>query len=80
MLNRGGTANNLNPRLDAPIAPATVSAIFGSHLASQTVSPGVLPLLTNVNGTFVLVGGTQLPLHYVSDRADQCRRFRRTFR
>jgi len=66
VLNRGGTTNNLNPRLDAPIAPGTVAAIYGSNLAPAANSPGVLPLLTSVNGTFVLVGGTQLPLYYVS--------------
>jgi uncharacterized protein (TIGR03437 family) len=67
VLNRGGTVNNLNPRLDDPVAPGTVAALFGSHLAPQAISPGFLPLPTSVQGTFVLVGGLQLPLFYVSD-------------
>lgn len=66
ILNRGGTVNNSNPQLDAPLAPGTVVALFGSNLASQPLSPGVIPLLTNISGSFVLVGGNQLPLYYAS--------------
>jgi uncharacterized protein (TIGR03437 family) len=66
VLNRGGTVNNSYVQLDAPLAPGTVVALFGANLATQTTSPGVLPLLNTVNGTSVLVGGIQLPLYYVS--------------
>ena len=66
ILNRGGTVNNLNPRLDAPLAPGDVVQLFGSNLAAQTVQPPNIPLLNTVNGTFVLVGSQQVPLFYVS--------------
>jgi uncharacterized protein (TIGR03437 family) len=66
VLNRGGTVNNSNPQLDAPLAPGTVVALFGANLATQALSPGVIPLLNNINGSFVLVGGNQLPLYYAS--------------
>jgi uncharacterized protein (TIGR03437 family) len=66
VLNRGGTINNSNPQLDAPLAPGTVVALFGSNLSTQPVSPGVIPLLTSINGSYVIVGGTQLPLYYAS--------------
>jgi uncharacterized protein (TIGR03437 family) len=66
VLSRGGTVNNSNPQLDAPLAPGTVVALFGANMASQANSPGVLPLLNTINGTYVLVGGNQLPLYYAS--------------
>ncbi len=66
VLSRGGTVNNSNPQLDAPLAPGTVAALFGANMASVTNSPGVLPLLNSIGGTYVLVGGIQLPLYYAS--------------
>ncbi len=58
--------NNSNPQLDAPLAPGTVVALFGANMANVTNSPGVLPLLNSIGGTYVLVGGDQLPLYYAS--------------
>lgn len=66
VLSRGGTVNNSNPQLDAPLAPGTVVALFGANMSSGTNSPGVLPLLNSINGSYVLVGGDQLPLYYAS--------------
>ena len=66
VLNRGGIVSNLNPRLDAPLAPGDVVQLFGFGLAAQTVSPPNIPLLTSVGGTSVLVGVQQVPLFYVS--------------
>jgi uncharacterized protein (TIGR03437 family) len=66
VLSRGGTVNNSNPQLDAPLAPGTVVALFGANMATAANSPGVLPLLNSINGTYVLVGGNQLPLYYAS--------------
>ena len=66
VLIRGGTVNNSNPQLDAPLAPGTVVALFGANMSSGTNSPGVLPLLNSINGSYVLVGGEQLPLYYAS--------------
>ena len=47
VLSRGGTVNNSNPQLDAPLAPGTVVALFGANMSSGTNSPGVLPLLNS---------------------------------
>jgi uncharacterized protein (TIGR03437 family) len=66
ILSKGGTVNNLNPRLDAPLSPGGVVQIFGSGLSSQTTPATVIPLLTTLNNTSVLIGGTQVPLYFVS--------------
>jgi uncharacterized protein (TIGR03437 family) len=69
------TNGTLNIFFDAPtaaqvgggLAPGTVSQVYGTGLASTAGSPGVVPLLTEFNGTFMLVGGLEAPLFYVSD-------------
>ena len=68
VLARGGTLNNLNPLVGAPLAPGTVAQVFGSGLASSTVSPGVVPLYTAFNGTTMLAGGLEAPLYYLSSQ------------
>jgi uncharacterized protein (TIGR03437 family) len=67
ILTKNGTLNNSYPVAGAPLAPGTVAQVFGSGLASQTVSPGVVPLPTNFNGTDMLVGGLDAPLYFLSD-------------
>jgi uncharacterized protein (TIGR03437 family) len=62
----GGTLNNLNPVVGAPLAPGTIAQVYGSGLATAAVSPGVLPLRTNFDNTFALVGQTQAPLYFLS--------------
>ena len=62
-----GTLNNLNPVVGAaPLAPGTIAQVYGSGLASQTASPGVLPLANVFNGTSIIAGGLPAPLYYLS--------------
>jgi uncharacterized protein (TIGR03437 family) len=62
----GGTVNALY-RTSGALAPGTIAEVYGSQLASQTASPGSVPLPTTFNGTFALIGGLQSPLYYLSD-------------
>jgi uncharacterized protein (TIGR03437 family) len=66
MIAPGGTLNNLNPVLGAPLAPGTIAQVFGSGLAPGAVSTGVLPLPTTFNKTFALVGAAYAPLYFLS--------------
>jgi uncharacterized protein (TIGR03437 family) len=67
VLAKNGTLHNLNPVVGGPLAPGTISQVYGSGLAATTVSPGVLPLPTTFNGTFMLIGGFSAPLYYLSN-------------
>jgi uncharacterized protein (TIGR03437 family) len=62
----GGTLNNLNPVLGAPLAPGTIAQVYGSGLSASTVAPSVVPLRTSINNTFALVGPVQAPLYFLS--------------
>jgi uncharacterized protein (TIGR03437 family) len=62
----GGTLNNLNPVVGAPLAPGTIAQVYGSGLAPAAVSIGALPLPTTFNNTFALVGSLQAPLYSLS--------------
>jgi uncharacterized protein (TIGR03437 family) len=62
----GGTLNNLNPVVGAPLSPGTIAQVYGSGLGSAPVSIGHVPLLTMFNNTFALVGPTQAPLYFLS--------------
>lgn len=48
------------------LAPGNVAQVYGTGMASVAGSPGVLPLVGQFNGTFLLIGGIQAPLYYVS--------------
>ncbi len=48
------------------LAPGNVGQVFGTNMASVTQAPGVVPLLNQFNGTFMLIGATQVPLYFVS--------------
>jgi large repetitive protein len=63
----GGTLNNLNPVVGAPLAPGTIAQVYGSGLASAAVSPGVLPLPTTFKNTYAWVGSSQAPLYFLSN-------------
>jgi len=67
VLFKNGTVNNSNPLKGAALAPGTVAQVYGSGLASMTASPGVVPLVTDFNGTSMLVGDANAPLYYLSD-------------
>jgi uncharacterized protein (TIGR03437 family) len=63
----GGTLNNLNPVVGAPLSPGTIAQVYGSGLASSAVSTGVVPLPTTFQNTFALVGSAQAPLYSLSN-------------
>jgi hypothetical protein len=62
----GGTLNNLNPVVGAPLAPGTIAQVYGSGLGTAAVSTGVLPLPKMFNNTYALVGSAQAPLYFLS--------------
>ncbi len=62
----GGVVNNLNAKLGAPLAPGTVSQVFGSNIAPAADSPTSVPLPAAFDGVEALVGGLSAPLFYVS--------------
>ena len=66
VLAKGGTVNAFY-RTSGALAPGTVAEVYGTGLASGTVSTGAPPLPTQSNGTFVLAGGYSAPLFYLSD-------------
>ena len=66
VLSVGGTVNNSNVVLDAPLAPGTIASVYGNQLAtSASGSPGP-PLLTQFQGTSIMTGALGAPLFYVS--------------
>lgn len=50
----------------ATIAPGGIASVFGSDLASNTVTAGDLPLPYGIAGTSVAVGGEPAPIYFVS--------------
>ena len=62
----GGTLNNLNPVVGAPLSPGTIAQVYGTGLAPAAVSTGAAPLPTSFHNTFALVGPTQAPLYSLS--------------
>jgi uncharacterized protein (TIGR03437 family) len=48
------------------LSAGTLVEVYGSGLASGTAAPSTLPLPTILNGTFVDVGGLQVPLDFLS--------------
>jgi uncharacterized protein (TIGR03437 family) len=66
LLAPAGTLHIFTPAGGAPLAPGTIVQIYGSSLATQTVAATTLPLLGNLGGTSVIIGGLQAPLFSVS--------------
>jgi len=63
-----GVLNNLNAHVGAPLAPGTISEIFGTGLSSLGPgNPSQLPLPTTFQNTSVQVAGLAAPLYFVSD-------------
>ena len=67
VLFKNGTVNVFNRVPAGALAPAMIVEVYGSGLAAPTATPGMLPLPTIFNNTFVLVGPYQVPLYYLSD-------------
>ena len=53
-------------RLGAALAPGTVAQVYGTGLAASPSSTGTAPLPPEFRGTFMLIGGLEAPLFYVS--------------
>jgi uncharacterized protein (TIGR03437 family) len=54
-----------NPVIGGSLAPGSIISIYGSNLAAAPI-PSTPPLLTNLGQTSVLIGGSSVPLYYVS--------------
>ncbi|HTB18054.1 MAG TPA: hypothetical protein VK708_08045 [Bryobacteraceae bacterium] len=63
----GGTLNNLNPVVGAPLSPGTIVAVYGTGLGTSPVSTGGAPLPQTFDNTFALVGSSQAPLYFLSN-------------
>jgi uncharacterized protein (TIGR03437 family) len=66
VLNSHGVLNVFSTQTGGALAPGTIVQIYGSGLASQSVSPPGLPLQTAFGGTSVIIGGIESPLFYIS--------------
>ena len=53
-------------QVGAGLAPGNVAQVYGTGLAPAAVPTGAVPLATDFNGTYLLVGNLQAPLFYVS--------------
>jgi uncharacterized protein (TIGR03437 family) len=62
----GGFLNNLNAVVGAPLAPGTVTQVYGDNLAASASSPTTVPLPNSFQGVEAIVGGLSAPLFYVS--------------
>ena len=65
VLANDGILHNSDPKVGGALAPGNVAQVYGSGLASKTVSPGVVPLATQFNGTEVIIGGLSAPLYFL---------------
>ncbi len=62
----GGLIHNLNPVLGAPLAPGTVTQIYGDNMAAASESAAAVPLPAAISGTEALIGPQNAPLYFVS--------------
>jgi len=65
-LSRNGTLHNLKPEIGASLAPGTIVQIHGTGMAGGEFAAEQVPLLTELHGTSVIVGGIEAPLYFVS--------------
>ena len=61
-----GLLNNLNPQVGAPLAPGTVTQVYGDNLADSPDQPAAVPLPIMFKDVQVLIGALSAPLFYVS--------------
>ncbi len=61
-----GLLNNLNPQVGAPLAPGTVTQVYGDNLTTTPSSPSTVPLPTNYQGVEVIISGYSAPIYYIS--------------
>jgi uncharacterized protein (TIGR03437 family) len=55
-----------NPLVGGGISPGAIVAIYGSNLSGGLSTASSTPLTTTLGGTSVIIGGTPVPLYYVS--------------
>jgi uncharacterized protein (TIGR03437 family) len=67
VISPGGIVSSASFATDAPLAPGSIIAIFGSHLADGAIAAQALPLPSQLGQTQVIIGGQQMPLFFVSD-------------
>ena len=66
IITRNGTVDAFNPRVGAALAPGEIIAIYGTNLASQTVTGNTVPLANSLGGTSVQIGNFSAPVYFVS--------------
>jgi uncharacterized protein (TIGR03437 family) len=52
--------------LGAGLAPGNVAQVYGTGLAPSLIGSSTVPLQTQIDGTFMLIGGIQAPMFFVS--------------
>lgn len=62
----GGILHNLNPIVGAPLAPGTVTQIFGDNFAAAPASASALPLPLALQAVEVIMGPRSAPLFFAS--------------
>jgi uncharacterized protein (TIGR03437 family) len=67
VISPGGIVSSASFATDAPLAPGSIIAIFGSHLADGAIAAQSLPLPSQLGQTQVIIGGEAMPLFFVSD-------------
>jgi uncharacterized protein (TIGR03437 family) len=66
VLTQNAVLNVYNPLIGGAIAPGDILQVYGSNLAATAVTSSKLPLTTTLGSTSVTIGGTAVPLYYVS--------------
>jgi uncharacterized protein (TIGR03437 family) len=67
VISPGGVVSSASYAAEAPLAPGSLIAIFGSHLADGAIAAQALPLPNQLGQTQVIIGGQPMPLIFVSD-------------
>jgi adhesin/invasin len=67
VISPGGIVSSASFATEAPLAPGSIIAIFGTHLADEAIAAQALPLPSQLGQTQVIVAGQSMPLFFVSD-------------
>ena len=67
VINANGVVSSASCAGLAPVAPGSLIAILGAHLAAAPLSAETLPLPIELGQTQALIGARELPLIFVSD-------------
>ena len=65
-IGRNGVVNGASFSTEAVVSPGSISSLFGTNLATETVTAVELPLPRTLAGTQVLVNDLPVPLFFVS--------------